>query len=51
MHGASKFVPTVDDPCNLFEKISFPVDEFFPPRQSAFETDAAFSGCGSCGDE
>ncbi|MDO4563182.1 MAG: hypothetical protein Q4C12_05045 [Clostridia bacterium] len=23
---------TEDDPCNLFEKISFPVDEFFPPQ-------------------
>ena len=24
---------TIDDPCNIFENISFPVDEFFPPRQ------------------
>ena len=24
---------TVDDPCNIFENISFPVDEYFPPRQ------------------
>lgn len=28
---------TVDDPCNIFENISFPVDEFFPPRQGCFE--------------
>lgn len=34
---------TVDDPCNIFENISFPVDEFFPPRQGCFEggTDCA----------
>ncbi|MCD8049871.1 MAG: hypothetical protein LUG52_09850 [Clostridia bacterium] len=38
---------TVDDPCNIFENISFPIDEFFPPRQSAFDTDSN-SGCG-CG--
>ena len=23
-----------DDPCDLFEKFKFPVDEFFPPKQS-----------------
>ncbi len=27
---------TDDDPCNLFENISFPVDEFFPPLQNDF---------------
>ena len=30
---------TPDDPCDLFEKISFPIDEFFPPQQDAFSAD------------
>ena len=34
--------PTSENPCDLFHKMSFPVNEFFPP---AGETD---SGCG-CG--
>lgn len=33
-----------DDPCEVFKKIKFPVEEFFPPRS----TDADNSGCG-CG--
>lgn len=28
---------TVDDPCNIFENISFPVDEFFPPLRGCFD--------------
>lgn len=36
---------TVDDPCNLFENISFPVEEFFPPQQGDFAI-----GC-HCNDE
>ncbi len=36
---------TPDDPCDLFEKISFPIDEFFPPRQDNF-ADGEASGCG-----
>lgn len=27
---------TDDNPCDLFERISFPVDEFFPPEKSDF---------------
>lgn len=27
---------TDDNPCDLFERISFPVDEFFPPERSEF---------------
>lgn len=27
-------VTTTDDPCELFDKITFPTDEFFPPRLS-----------------
>lgn len=30
---------TDDNPCDLFERISFPVDEFFPPEKSAFAED------------
>lgn len=32
-----------DDPCDLFKKIKFPVDEFFPPRLADNDDD------GSCG--
>lgn len=27
---------TDDNPCDLFERIAFPIDEFFPPEKSAF---------------
>jgi hypothetical protein len=27
---------TDDSPCDLFERIDFPVDEFFPPERSEF---------------
>ena len=30
-----------EDPCNLFEKFTFPVDEFFPPKY-----DGNLCGCG-----
>lgn len=36
---------TVDDPCNIFENISFPVDEFFPPRQNNFGEKGDNCGC------
>ena len=36
---------TPDDPCDLFEKISFPIDEFFPPQQDSFNPD---DNCGGC---
>ncbi len=35
---------TDDNPCDLFDRIEFPVDEFFPP--AAFESDAPSTGCG-----
>ncbi|MCX7714399.1 MAG: hypothetical protein N2171_01505 [Clostridia bacterium] len=35
---------TEDNPCDLFERISFPVDEFFPPERNAFEDDPT-CGC------
>lgn len=31
-------VSTTDNPCELFSKIDFPTDEFFPPRLSAEDT-------------
>jgi hypothetical protein len=37
---------TDDNPCDLFERINFPVDEFFPPEKSAFEDDDCDCGCG-----
>jgi len=30
---------TDDSPCDLFDRIEFPVDEFFPPEKCAFDTD------------
>ena len=36
-------VSTTDDPCELFKKIRFPVDAFFPPRLSDLGDDD--SGC------
>lgn len=30
---------TDDNPCDLFERISFPVDEFFPPEKCDFPDD------------
>ena len=30
---------TDDNPCDLFERICFPVDEFFPPEKCDFEND------------
>lgn len=35
-------VTTSDNPCDLFRKIDFPTDEFFPPRLDCEE------GCGCC---
>lgn len=45
---------TDDNPCDLFDRISFPVDEFFPPERGEFEdgdidTRADRRGCG-CGE-
>lgn len=31
--------PTNDDPCELFKRIKFPVDEFFPPRLGDLKCD------------
>jgi|InofroStandDraft_1065614.scaffolds.fasta_scaffold02676_9 hypothetical protein len=35
---------TTDDPCELFKKIKFPTNAFFPPRISELDDD----GCGCC---
>lgn len=43
---------TDDNPCDLFERISFPVDEFFPPERGEFEDDINNNDCGcNCGCE
>ncbi len=39
---------TPDNPCELFEKIKFPVDEFYPPQKHDFKFDNDLGGCG-CG--
>ncbi len=36
---------TDDNPCELFVRISFPVDEFFPPERSDFEDSDCGCGC------
>lgn len=38
-------VSTTDDPCELFKKIRFPVDAFFPPRISGQEDEDNSCGC------
>lgn len=38
-----------DSPCDLFERISFPVDEFFPPERESFdENDCGCHERGQC---
>ncbi len=37
-----------DSPCDVFKKISFPTDDFFPPRPCDLKTD---SGCSCTNDE
>lgn len=41
------------DPCDMFEKFEFPVEEFFPPkrdnREMDFSTQPTNNGCGTCG--
>lgn len=50
-----------EDPCALFQNFQFPVDEFFPPKESDFtqtngqnycsqqQTNNGNGGCGTCG--
>lgn len=37
---------TDDNPCDLFERISFPVDEFFPPEKCEFTDNSDNKNCG-----
>lgn len=39
---------TEGNPCNLFDDIRFPIDEFFPPQRGASENSRGRCGC-SCG--
>jgi hypothetical protein len=39
---------STDDPCALFQNFKFPVDEFFPPRESEL-SQTQNGGCGCCG--
>lgn len=38
-------VSTSDNPCDLFKKIKFPVNEFFPPRLSDMDDESAGKCC------
>ena len=38
---------TTDNPCELFKRIKFPVDEFFPPQELCDDT----PGCTACDDQ
>lgn len=38
-YGLLRVGSTDDTPCDLFERINFPVDEFFPPERSEFVDD------------
>lgn len=43
-------VPVADNPCDLFEKLNFPIDEFFPPLKNNFYDDCiGVIGEGGCG--
>lgn len=42
-------VTTSDNPCELFNKLDFPTDEFFPPRATDNQRDDHGCGCG-CND-
>ena len=40
-------VSSTDDPCEIFRRIKFPINEFFPPRLSDVDPDGDFEGgCG-----
>lgn len=43
-------VQTNDDPCELFKRIKFPVNEFFPPRLNESDCGAEEDSCG-CGQQ
>lgn len=36
LYGLYRVGATDDNPCDLFERIDFPVDEFFPPERCEF---------------
>ena len=38
-HGLYGVGATDDNPCDLFDRIDFPVDEFFPPERCEFLED------------
>jgi hypothetical protein len=44
-------VQTCDDPCELFRKIKFPVDEFFPPKLQEDEDEDCFDEDCGCEDD
>ncbi len=39
-------ITSSDDPCELFSKLEFPTEEFFPPRVTELRPDVSSSGCG-----
>lgn len=39
---------TDNNPCDLFEKLKFPVDEFFPPERCNFDDEASITRDGCC---
>ena len=40
---------TDNNPCDLFDKLSFPTDEFFPPEKQAFENSEPTRDDCNCG--
>ena len=38
-------VTSTDDPCDLFSRIEFPTEEFFPPRTIEENTSNSCNGC------
>lgn len=41
-------VTTSDNPCELFSKIDFPTDEFFPPKVTDISSGTSSCGCEHC---
>lgn len=42
-------VTTSDNPCELFGKIEFPIDEFFPPKMEENDNEGGYGcGCSHC---
>ncbi len=42
-------VTSTDNPCDMFSKVDFPVEQFFPPNLADIDPDSLETGCGCNG--